>query len=107
MVERVWNVIKHDCKRMPSSGGSLSEGTKRSKLSPEAREKDSLLRRYPTGAQLTEDTASTESHLSAISTELAKAKPWDFVLLPLVKSTYPSCRLFILNDATSTKHILD
>ena len=106
MVERVRNVIKRDRKRMPSSGGSLSEITKRSKLSPEARKKDSLLRRYPTGAQLTEDTASTESHLSAISTELVKAKPRDSVLLPLMKSTYPSCRLFILNDATSAKHIL-
>lgn len=43
MVERVRNVIKRDCKRMPSSGGSLSESTKRSKLSPEARKKDLLL----------------------------------------------------------------
>ena len=81
--------------------------TKRSKLSPEARKKDSLLRRYPTGAQFTEDTSSTESHLSAIATELAKGKPRDSVLLPLMKSTYPSHRMFILNDATSARHILD
>lgn len=107
MVERVRNVIKRDRKRMPSSGGSLSESTKRNKLSPEARKRDSLLRRYPTGAQLTEDAASTESHLSAIVTELAKAKPRDSVLLPLMRSTYPSRRLFILNDATSAKHILN
>ena len=80
---------------------------KRSKLSPEARKKDSLLRRYPTGAQFTEDTSSTESHLSAIATELAKGKPRDSVLLPLMKSTYPSHRMFILNDATSARHILD
>ena len=72
MVERVRNVIKRDRKRMPSSGGSPSEGTKRSKLSPEAMKKDSLLRRYPTGVQLMEDAASTQSHLSAISTELVK-----------------------------------
>ena len=107
MLERVRNVIKRDRKWMPSSGGSLSESTKRSKLSPEARKKDSLLRRYPAGAHFTEDTASTESHLAAISTELAKAKPRDSVLLPLMKSTYPSHRLFVLNDATSAKHILD
>lgn len=88
---------------MPSSGGSISESTKRSKLSPEARKKDSLLRRYPTGAQFTEDTASTESHFSAISTELAKAKPQDSVLLPLMKFTYPSRQLFILNKATSAQ----
>ena len=77
-----------------------------SKLSPEARKKDSLLRRYPNGAQLTEGSASTESHLSAISTELAKEKPQDSIL-PLMKSTYPSRRMFVLNDATSAKHILD
>ena len=107
MVERVRNVIKRDRKRMPSSAGSLSESTKRSKLSPESRKRDSLLRRYPTGAQFTEDAASTESHLSAINTELAKAKPRDSVLLPLMKSTYPSRRLFVLNDASCAKHILD
>ena len=107
LVERVRNVIKRDRKRMPSSAGSPSKSTKRSKLSPEARKKDSLIRRYPTGVQFTEDAASTESHLSAVSTELAKAKPRDSVLLPLMKSTYPSCRLFVLNDATSARHILD
>ena len=107
MVERVRNVIKRDRKRMPSSANSVSENTKRSKLSPQARKRDLLLRRYPTGAQLTEDAASTESHVSAMSMELSKTKPRDSVLLPLMKSTYPSRRLFILNDATSAKHILD
>ena len=103
----VQNVIKGDRKQMPSSTSPLSESAKRSKLSPEARKKDSLLRRYPTGAQFPEDASSTDSHLSAISTELAKAKPRDSVLLPLMKSTYPSRRLFILNDAASATHILD
>lgn len=79
MVEKVRNVIKRDRKWMP---GSVPEGTKRSKLSSEVRKKDSLLQRYPTGAQLTEDTDSTESHLSAISMELAKAKPRDSVSSP-------------------------
>jgi hypothetical protein len=92
---------------MPSSCSSLSESTKRSRLSPDGRKRDLLLRRYPTGAQLTEDTASIESHLSAISTELMKAKPRDSVLLPLMKSMYPSRRLFILNDAGSAKNVLD
>ena len=97
----VRNVIKRDRNRLPSSAGSLSENVKRSKLSPEARKKDSLC------AQFTEDTSSTESHLSAIATELAKERPSDSVLLPLMKSTYPSRRVFILNDATSARHILD
>ena len=107
MVERVRNVIKRDRKRMPSSASSPYEATKRSKLSPEARKKDWLLRRYPTGAQFTEDASSTESHLSAISSELEKGKPRDSVLLPLMKSTYPSGRPFVLNVATSGKHILN
>ena len=89
MVERVRNVIKRDRKRMPSSACSLSESTKRSELSPESRKRDSLLRRYPTGAQFIDDAANTESRLSATNTELAKAKPRDSVL-PLMKSTYPS-----------------
>ena len=59
-VERVRNVIKWDHKQMPSSAGSPSKSTKRSKLSPEARKKDSLIRRYPTGVQFTEDAASTQ-----------------------------------------------
>ena len=107
MVERIRNVIKRDRKRMPSSAGPASENTKRSKLSPEARKKDSLLQRYPTGTHFAEDSASTESHLSAISTELGKGKPRDSILLPLMRSTYSSRRMFILNDATSAKHILD
>ena len=76
MVERVRNVIQHDRKWMPSSESSLSEGsTKRSRLSPESRKKDSLIRRYPTGAQFDEDVAITDSRVSAINTELEKAKP--------------------------------
>lgn len=106
MVERVRNVIKRDRKRIHISGDFHTQGTKRSKLSPEARKRGSLLRRYPTGAQFPEDSASIESHLSAITTELAKAKPRDSILLPLMKSTYPSRRMFILNDAISTKNIL-
>ena len=43
MGERVWNITERDRKWMPSSGGSLSEGSIRSKLSPEAMKKDSLL----------------------------------------------------------------
>lgn len=80
---------------------------KKSKLSPENMKKNSLLRRYPTGAQFTEDVASTESHITAINAELKKPKPRDSILLPLMKSIYPSRRAFILNDATSAKHILD
>ena len=109
MVERIQSIIKCDRKQMPSCSGSLSEGTKWSKCSSEVRKKDLLLQRYPTGAQLMEDTASTESHLSSISKELVKAKPQDSILLSLMKSTctYSSHQLFILNDASSAKCSLE
>ncbi len=109
MVERVRNVIiTLDRKRLSSTSGFLSENaaTKKSKNSAETNKRDVLVRRYPTGIQLTEDSASTKSHLAGMCKELAKGKPRDYILLPLMKSTYPSCRLFILNDATSVQHIL-
>ena len=104
MVKRVPNVIKSYCKQMPSSGGSLSESTEGASFLLKPGKKRFIVMKV---SQLTEDTASTESHLSALSTELAKAKPRDSVLLPLMKSTYPSHRLLFLNDATSAKHILN
>ena len=39
--------------------------------------------------------------------ELSKAKPRDAVLLPLMKSTYPSRRIFVLNEAVCARQILD
>ena len=38
---------------------------------------------------------------------MRKAKPRDNLLLPLMKSTYPDCRIFIQNDATPVTEILD
>lgn len=46
-------------------------------------------------------------HNKAIKVELAKAKPRDSVLLPLMRSTYGERRMFILNEATSVQSILE
>jgi hypothetical protein len=69
MVETVRNVIKHDCKCLPSSDISSSEPSKRSKLSPENRKKAAKI--YPAGAQY-DDVASTESHMSVITLSLLR-----------------------------------
>ncbi len=71
--------VKYGC-RAP-----LSEITKKNKISPEAKKKIHCYEGipYPTGAQFKEDASSAKSH-SAVSTELAKAKPRDSVLLPLM-----------------------
>ena len=80
---------------------------KRSKISNEQKCREVLQKRYPTGASIREDQSSTQSHLSAIGNELSKAKPRDSVLLPLMKSTYPSQRLFVLNEAVCARQILE
>ena len=56
---------------------------------------------------MTEDADTLEQHRRAIANELGKAKPRDAVLLPLLKSTYGEHRIFVLNEATSVKSILD
>ncbi len=105
MVERVRNVIKRDRKRM--SGSTAETPQKRSKITSEQKCREILQKRYPTGANIREDQSSTQSHLSAMGNELSKAKPRDAVLLPLMKSTYPSRRIFVLNEAVCARQILD
>ena len=79
---------------------------------PKRRKKGTdLRRRYPVSSNdtldMTEDADTLEQHRKAIANELAKAKPRDAVLLPLLKSTYGERRIFVLNEATSVKSILD
>ena len=50
---------------------------------------------------------SLELHNKAIGAELAKAKPRDSVLLPLMRSTYGVRRMFILNEAKCVQGILE
>ena len=53
------------------------------------------------------DSESLEQHQQAISKELEKAKPCDSVLVPLLPSTYGECRMYILNEASCVKDILE
>ena len=52
-----------------------------------------------------EDLSTINKHQAAITEELAKAKPRDTVLLPLLKTTYGERRLFIVNCASSIKDV--
>ena len=106
MIERVRNVIKADYRKTKCAVTSdVSSEPKRRKKGVE------LLRRYPISvdghSDSNENAESCEQHNRAIAAELAKAKPWDSVLLPLVKSTYSERRMFVLNDAVSVKDILE
>ena len=72
--------------------------------------KELLLRRYPIGIDHevpVEDQDSLDAHRNALSAELAKSKPRDSVLLPLFKAIYHERRLFIQNEATCVKHIVE
>lgn len=107
MITRVRNVIKRDKVKRPDMDAELPDAKR--KNCPATKGKDLLLRRYPVGVQeaCVEDLDSIAVHKKAISEELRKAKPRDSVLLPLLKSTYHERRLYIQNDATSVKQILD
>ena len=61
MVERIRNAIKNDRKR---SSSSISASVKRSK-SADDKKNDVILRRYPSGVKESEDSSSTDSHVSA------------------------------------------
>ena len=106
MVEQVQNIIEQDkkegVKRPPSE--ELSDLPK-CKVKP-----SDLLRRYPvcttSAGSISSDPESLAKHESAMNAELAKSKPRDTVLLPLMKSTYHNSRNFILKEATSVASIL-
>ena len=101
MVERVRNVIKRDRKQhqhQPEDEVLQQQSKRRAVKGSE------LQRRYPVStspALSIPDTESLGQHEKAIATELTKSKPRETVLLPLIKSTYLSHRMFIMNEAVS------
>lgn len=106
MVERVQNVIKSDAKKGIKRPTDTSECGE-----PKRKKGDSaILRRYPIGSVGTsqsEDNATLEQHKKAITTELAKSKPRDTVLLPLLKLTYDERRMYILKGGNTIKEVLE
>ena len=105
MVERVRNVLKSDKKKGIKRPASVSQPEPKRKKTDNA-----ILRRYPigsAGASHLGDGESLEQHKKAITTELAKAKPRDNVLLPLLKLTYEERRMYILNGGNTIKEVLE
>lgn len=54
-----------------------------------------------------EDSDSIVQHKKAMSEEMAKAKPREAVLLPLMKKSYQNRWDFICNEAESVQQILE
>ena len=88
MVVRIQNVIKADRRKARQSGGDPCTSPK--KRQKKGLDKQDLIRRYPVSSfssSLFVDAASTERHNKAID-EMAKMKPREAVLLPLMKTIY-------------------
>ena len=80
------------------------------KKTREATIKNDLLRRYPTrinDGTSSEDAASIAEHLKGVTSEMAKEKPRDSVVLPLMRTLFSSRRAYIEHDAEDVSNILE
>lgn len=98
--------MKRDRKRAEDQDSTVISAPKR-----KPKGGSDLLRRYPVSSNSSSsyigNSTDNEQHEKAIAAELKKKKPRDTVLLPLMKSTYESRRMFILNEVTSVSSIVD
>ena len=109
MVERVRNVVKRDRKKgVKSVLIEEEEGTSDHPAKRKSKQSD-LLRRYPCSTSSPSSNIDTDSllkHEEAITTKLSKPKPRESIFLPLMKSTYQTRRIYILNEALCVSSIL-
>ena len=89
------NRIKQARCKLQKKGNNGDEGT--SKKRQRKSRNDQLFRRYPLqrSNDPLDDPHSVEDHCKAMSEEMKKASPRDTLLLPLLKSTYSSRRMYI------------
>ena len=103
MLERIRNLIK--CDRKKSKDISVEESTpERSKMKV-----DTIIRRYPitiSRSGTNPDQETINQHTKAIANEMTKGKPRERILIPLMKSTFSACWLYVTKDATSIEEIL-
>ncbi len=67
-----------------------------------------LLRRYPAKQHTLTDADTVQQHIAAMNSEIAKKKPREIVVLPLLKQTYSSRRDFVTSpERSSVKEILE
>ncbi len=97
MIERVRNVVIADRKK----GRRILEDDVNQSLPKKKAKGCDLLRRYPlsTTSVVVEDAQCIEQHKKGIKNELLKKKPRDQVLLPLMRSTYQTRRMYILKQS--------
>lgn len=94
MLARVQNLIKADRKKNPTSAAYPQSPKRQCKAAA-----DPLLRCYPVMQQASlEDAESIAQHKKAMSEEMARAKPRDSILLPLIKMSYQNRWDFIRNE---------
>ena len=107
MLECLRNRIKHARKKLREENPSKTPPPKKTR---EATVKNDLLRCYPTRLNegtSTEDSTSIEEHLKGVASEMAKEKPRDSVLIPLMRTLFSSRRSYIEHDAEDVNHILE
>lgn len=103
MVERIRNVFKRDRK---SSSHEAENGPEAGPSKHRKRDRE-ILRRYPvTTTDAGENAETIEVHKKAIDTELAKKKPRDSIILPLMKSTFNERRIWITNVVSAVSDLL-
>lgn len=99
-MERVRNVIKLNGKRE-------AEVPQAERPKKKVKKSENILKYYPELNPFIDDNESVVVHENAIKTELAKNKPRDSVLIPLMKSTFALRRSYEMEEASSVKNILE
>lgn len=80
--------------------GDLEEDSSAPKRPRKSGHKDHLFRRYPvTPSDSLDDPRSIDEHCKGMCAEMKKGSPRDHLLLPLLKSTYNSRRMYVEFDA--------
>ena len=88
-------------KRTKSSGANSEKTSKIAVTQGSKKARSSLLKRYPPRAHIVIDEDTIVKHEDAMLAEMAKKKPREVVILPLMKQTYS-----VTSDRTSVQEIL-
>ena len=107
MLESLRNRIKYSRRKLREEDPSKVPPPKKTR---ETTIKNDLLRRCPArvneGAS-SEDPASIAEHLKGVTSEMAKERPRDSVVLPLMRTLFSSRRSYIEHDAEDVSSIID
>ena len=99
LLERLRNLRK----RTKSSGANSEKTSKITVTQGSKKARSSLLKRYPPRAHIVIDEDTIVKHEDAMLAEMAKKKPREVVILPLMKQTYSARRDYNLCPRDSIK----